>query len=180
RTRRAAWRGRRGRPPRVGACRTPAASPPACGAAAAGTCRDRPRRGDERPRRSTTRRTWAAATRARPRRVSSPAAAPASRSAVPRSARARSSRASRRGLEQLDRIARRVLEQDLLAAVAEDDVTAEARAGRTEPLDLVRKVFDLELDAVPASGLRLASVGHGLCGAARAAGGAQEQPQRTA
>ena len=38
-------------------------------------------------------------------------------------------------LGQLDRVARRVLEQDLLPAAPDHEVVAEARAGRAQPLD---------------------------------------------
>src|SRR5205085_5889923 len=39
------------------------------------------------------------------------------------------------GLEQLDWVARRVLDQDLIAADADDDVAAEVRPVPPEPLD---------------------------------------------
>jgi len=53
------------------------------------------------------------------------------------------------GLEELDRVARGVLEQDLLAARPADDVVAEGQARGPQPLDVGRDVLDDEVDAVP-------------------------------
>src|SRR5215211_453781 len=80
-----------------------------------------------------------------------------------------------RRLEQLDRIASGILEQDLLAARPTDDVVAKRQAGGTQPLDLRRDVFDDEVDAVPAPRLRGAAVGHRPPGRAHRA--AEQQPQ---
>src|SRR5918994_5477007 len=66
------------------------------------------------------------------------------------------------GLEKFDGVAGRVLEQDLLAAPAAYDLVAEARPSIAHALDFAGEVPDLELDAVPASGLGSAPVGHGL------------------
>ncbi len=55
-------------------------------------------------------------------------------------------------MEQLDDVAGRVLEQDLGAAGAGDDVVAEARAGFAEPSHLGDDVGDDEVDAVPPPG----------------------------
>src|ERR671910_2267500 len=66
------------------------------------------------------------------------------------------------GLEKFDGVAGRVLEQDLLAAPAAYGLVAEARPSITHALDFAGEVPDLQLDAVPASGLGPASVGHGL------------------
>src|SRR6185295_2599204 len=48
------------------------------------------------------------------------------------------------GLEELDRVARRVLEQDLVAADADDDLVAEARAGGAQLVDHPLEVVDLQ------------------------------------
>src|SRR5207249_4235117 len=88
-----------------------------------------------------------------------------------------------RRLEQFDRIARRVVDQDLLAADAGDDLVAEFSArvaqGRDQPLEI--GYFDRE--AIPATWLGPAPVGHGLRAAARAPGPArhaEHQPQISA
>src|SRR3954447_18528300 len=64
------------------------------------------------------------------------------------------------GLEELDRVAGGVLEQDLPAARPADDVVAERQAGRPQPIDLGPDVLDDEMDAVPASRLRRSAIGH--------------------
>src|SRR5215212_5120465 len=71
------------------------------------------------------------------------------------------------GLEKFDGVAGRVLEQDLLAAPALDDLIAEASPRVAYGLNLVGEVVDLQLDAVPAARLGPPAVGHGL---ARSAG----------
>ena len=65
-------------------------------------------------------------------------------------------------LEQFDRIAGRVVEQDLRAAHSGHDVVAEHRPRRTQAPDFGRQIRDLDLDAVPAAGLRPAAVRHRL------------------
>ncbi len=79
------------------------------------------------------------------------------------------------GLEELDDVAGRVLEQDLLAAGSFHDVVAERRAGVAEPSDLGVDVVDDEVDPVPTSraGLsrRPASDGLPSSSARRAAAG---------
>src|SRR6476619_4708937 len=79
------------------------------------------------------------------------------------------------GLKQLDRVAGGVVEQDLLAAGAADDVVAEVHAFAAEALDLGCYVIDDEVNAVPAAGRRLRAVGHRPAG--RALRAAEEQPQ---
>ena len=59
----------------------------------------------------------------------------------------------RRGLEQLDRVAVRVVEEDLLAAGPADDVVAERGAGVAEAVDERVEVVDLDDEPVPAAGL---------------------------
>src|SRR4051812_50140624 len=61
------------------------------------------------------------------------------------------------GLEQLDRVARRVVDQDLLPARPADDVVAERQAGGAQAVDLGGDVFDDEGDAGPTSPLRPAA-----------------------
>src|SRR5688500_15119534 len=74
------------------------------------------------------------------------------------------------GLEQLDRVARRVVEQDLAAAGATDDVVANPEAGGPEPVDLGVDIGHDEVDAVPAPWLRCTPVGHRPAGRARRSG----------
>ena len=82
-----------------------------------------------------------------------------------------------RRLEQLDRVAARVLDQDLLAADALDDVVAKARPVLAQVGDDRLEVGDLELKAVPPAGRRQRAVGHRLAAAGSAAGRGQDQPQ---
>jgi hypothetical protein len=51
-------------------------------------------------------------------------------------------RLSPRGLEQLDRVSGRVVEQDLFSAVAVNDVIPEVHARTSQPLHFVRKIID--------------------------------------
>src|SRR6185312_10434789 len=81
------------------------------------------------------------------------------------------------GLEQLDRIPGRVLDEDLLAADAGHDLVTEAGAGVTELRDQRLDVLDLELEAVPATGLRHPPVRHRLPAAARSARRAQHEAE---
>src|SRR5207237_4188285 len=92
--------------------------------------------------------------------------------------RARSSRSPSRRFEQLDGVARGIVEQDLPAAVAHDDLVPESDARRPQFLDFAAQIVDLELDAVPAARLGLASIGHRLACAAAAARRAQQQAER--
>src|SRR5919197_2596674 len=64
-----------------------------------------------------------------------------------------------RGFEQLDRVAGRVLEQDLPDADAGGTVVAEADAGAAQGLDRRVEVSDLDQDAVPSPGRRQRAVG---------------------
>src|ERR687898_1237409 len=80
------------------------------------------------------------------------------------------------GLEELDRVAGRVLEQHLAAAPPRDDVITEAGSALAQRLNLALEVRDLDLDAIPAPGLRTTAIGHRLSRAARA-GLIEEQPQ---
>src|SRR5215208_6523627 len=79
-------------------------------------------------------------------------------------------------LEALDRVARGVLEQDLTAAPPGDDVVTEAGPTLLQRLDLAREVHDLDLETIPAPGLRTAAIRHRLSGAARV-GLIEQQPQ---
>src|SRR6185437_11676857 len=60
----------------------------------------------------------------------------------------------------LDRIPGRVFDEDLLPTDAGHDLVAEARAGVAQPRDQRLDVLDLELEAVPATGLGHAPVRH--------------------
>src|SRR5262249_52756500 len=71
------------------------------------------------------------------------------------------------GLEELDRVPRRGVEDDLLAAGAGDDLVAEAETGVTQPVHLGGDVVHDELDAVPAPGLGATAIGHGPSRGAR-------------
>src|SRR5215218_10906451 len=62
------------------------------------------------------------------------------------------------GLEQLDHVAGGILQQNLGAARAADDVVAEPAAGGAQPLDLAGQVVHLQLQAVPAARNRLDAV----------------------
>src|SRR4051812_22559225 len=83
---------------------------------------------------------------------------PHSASTTPSGARGCGSSAS--GLEELDRVPRWVVDDDLLAARALDHLVAEAHVGGAEAFDLGVDVVDDQVDAVPASRLGLAPVGH--------------------
>jgi hypothetical protein len=78
-------------------------------------------------------------------------------------------------LEELDRVAGGVVEQDLLAARAGDHVVAEAQSGGPQPFDLSGKIVDDQVNAVPTAGVGGAAVGHRSSG--RAGGTAQQQTQ---
>ena len=75
---------------------------------------------------------------------------------------------SRGRLEQLDRVAGRVVEHGLLATGARHDLAAERDAGVVQARDLGLDVVDLDDEAVPAARLGCGAVGHGPRG--RAAG----------
>ena len=80
-------------------------------------------------------------------------------------------------LEQLDWVAARILDQDLLAADAGDDVVAEAGAVLAQIGDDRVDVGDLELKAIPSAGRRHRAVGHGLTTTGPAARGAENEPE---
>ena len=69
---------------------------------------------------------------------------------------------TRARLEQLDRVARGVVDEHLTPAVALDDLAAQRRARLAEPRDHCIEVVELELDAVPATGLRRTAIAHRL------------------
>src|SRR6476659_8729078 len=79
------------------------------------------------------------------------------------------------GLEELDDVAGRVLEEDLLAARSHDDVVAERGARGSQPLDLGADVVDDEVDPVPSSGPGSRAIGHRPAGGALGAGQKQTQ-----
>src|SRR4051794_40784102 len=78
-------------------------------------------------------------------------------------------------LEELDRVARGILEQDLPTPRAADDVVAERQARALEPRDVGGDVLDDEVDAVPSAGPGRAAVRHRSAG--RALGPAEQEPE---
>ena len=58
-------------------------------------------------------------------------------------------------LEQLDRVAGRILQEDLLAAGSRDDVVAECHSGAAQTVDLGFDVVDEQMNAVPPARARL-------------------------
>jgi catechol 2,3-dioxygenase len=82
------------------------------------------------------------------------------------------------GLEQFDWVAGWIVEHNLCAAGAGDDVTAELDACCSQSVDFAADVIDDQMDAVPATGDRLASIGErSRSGAGRAA---EQEPERAA
>src|SRR5262245_18769572 len=81
-------------------------------------------------------------------------------------------------MEQLDRVAGRVVEHDLHAARTGDDVAPEPDAGASHPLHLGGDVADDQVDPVPAARAGLDPVGHRSPGGARPS--AQEQLEAAA
>src|SRR6185436_19210720 len=78
------------------------------------------------------------------------------------------------GFEKFDDVAGGVLQQDLLAAGAGQDVVAKRRALGAEAGDFGFEIADDEMDAVPAAGAGLGAVGH------RASGGALRAAEQQA
>ena len=123
--------------------------------------------------------------RGRPQR---PAAAPhhpppgrragAGRLATDRGRRGSAVRPSAGRGEQLDRVARRVVEHDLPSTRPADDVAAEVDAGSTQALRLGGDVRDDEVDAVPPAGNRPGPVRHRPAGGTGRAG--EQEPQMSA
>src|SRR5439155_4317796 len=79
--------------------------------------------------------------------------------------------------EQLDRVARRIVEKDLLSAETRDDIVAKAGSRLTQSLDLTGEILDLESDAVPATWLRSAPIWHGLSRSSSTGRRAQQEPE---
>src|SRR5262245_28013749 len=88
---------------------------------------------------------------------------------------ARGTERGRRGLEQLDRIARRVVEHDLPTSGARHDLVAEGDAGVAETPDLGPDVANDQMNAVPAPRTRTAAIRHRPPGGAPRP--AEEQPE---
>src|SRR5579864_5719438 len=82
-----------------------------------------------------------------------------------------------RRLEKLDRVARWIFHEDLLAADAGDDLVAEASSTLAQARDRCLEVVDLELEAVPPSWFRQRPVGHRLPASGSAARRAEDQAQ---
>jgi hypothetical protein len=72
----------------------------------------------------------------------------------------------RKRLEQFNWIARRVLEQNLLAAIPNNGIVAELTTRTLEFLDGSSQVIDLDLKSIPAPGRGLLAVRHRLPSAA--------------
>src|SRR4051794_38778042 len=87
---------------------------------------------------------------------------------------ARSLVVSARGFEHLDRIARRVFEQDMSDGNSSRLVSAEVDACAAQGLDRRVEVGDLDQDAVPSPGCRQRAVGQRVA-ASVGAGDAQQQ-----
>jgi len=79
-------------------------------------------------------------------------------------------------LKQLNEIARWIHKQNLGSAWSRHDVIAEFHASSAQSRNLVRKIVNDKVNAVPAAGHRPFTVRHGPAGRARRP--AQEQPQR--
>src|SRR5688572_3669378 len=98
--------------------------------------------------------------------------------AAVRNSRTTSTHSAPSRLEQFDRIAGRVVEQDLRAALAGDDLVAGRGAARAESLGLGLEVVDGELEPAPSTGLRDAAIGRRLRGSTRSTDHVEHQPQR--
>ena len=92
-----------------------------------------------------------------------------------RRGRGRAMRRSAGRREQLDRVARRVVEHELLPTRPADDVATEVDTGCTQALRLGGDVRDDEVDAVPAARNRLGPVRHRPGGGTLRAG--EQEPQ---
>src|SRR5215813_11266807 len=79
--------------------------------------------------------------------------------------------------EQFDRVARRIVQQDLVPADAGHQVVPEMNARLAQRLDHRGKPGDLEGDAVPAAGLGLGAIGHGLAATAEPRRRAEQQAE---
>src|SRR5579859_7772443 len=79
--------------------------------------------------------------------------------------------------ENLDRIARRVVHNRLIAADADDDVATDMGACLAEAVDYLGDARHLDREAIPATRRRHRTVGHLTATARAAARLAQHQPQ---
>src|SRR3954470_14995195 len=80
-------------------------------------------------------------------------------------------------LEELDRVAGGIVDEDLIAADTLDDLTAKAGPGRPQTLDVAGEIGHLERDPVPPARLRPAPVGERLAATALATRCAEQQAQ---
>jgi hypothetical protein len=71
-----------------------------------------------------------------------------------------------RRLEQFDGITRRIIDDGLLSAYADDDVVAEMHSRCAEFFDNRRQIVNFDCESIPAARLRRRSVGHWLSAAA--------------
>src|SRR5262245_7895699 len=81
-------------------------------------------------------------------------------------------------LEQLNKIAGRIHQQDLRAARTGQDVVAKLEAGGAQASNLGRQIVDHEVNAIPATGPGPLAIGHRP--ARRACWSAEQKPQRSA
>src|SRR5262245_10691329 len=87
------------------------------------------------------------------------------------------SRVLNRRLEQLHRIPRRILDQDLLTAHTGDDVIAESHTSLAQSRDELREIVHLDRKAVPTARLWHSAVGHRSSAAALRIRHAEDQAQ---
>jgi hypothetical protein len=80
-------------------------------------------------------------------------------------------------LEEFNRVARGVFQENLLATDTGNDVVAEVGARLAQPLYGGGEVVNFEREAVPPARLRSGAVGHGLSTSARWIGGAEDETQ---
>ncbi len=80
-------------------------------------------------------------------------------------------------LEELDGVARRILQENLQAAKAGNDVIAKVGARLPERGDNRIQIIHFELNPVPSSGFGPPTIRHRLCRASLTSGCAQQQTQ---
>jgi hypothetical protein len=88
------------------------------------------------------------------------------------------STSTRGWLKQLDWVAGRIVEHDLLPTRTGDHVAPESHARLAQPSDFRGDVIYQQVNAIPPAWARLPTVGHGTSRRARAA--AEQQPQTAA
>src|SRR6185437_7364101 len=81
------------------------------------------------------------------------------------------------GLKELHRVARRIVEQNLIAANAVDDLVPKVDALLLEAIDHRRQVVDFDLEAVPSARCGARTVGHGARASPFADGSAEQETE---